>query len=176
MHIGTQTAPSARTVRDFRQSLAFLHVSHPPALYILVLAVRCLLHRRPPGVTVESAGLSLGAYQHSDSTQRDPSARTAGDFGQSLASPHVLHPPVLYIQVLTVRRLLHTQPADVAGVCVVLRSDAYRHSEGPQCPNFRGNRSIAGVSACLASASALHTSTGSVASSAHVTPRWVWGV
>ena len=127
-------------------------------------------------MTVVSVVLSPGADRHSEGTQRDPSARTAGDFGQSLASPHVLHPPVLYIQVLTVRRLLNTRPPDVPGACVVLRSDAYWHSEGPQCPNCRGIWSIAGVSACLASASALHTSAGSVASSAHVTPQWAWGV
>ena len=127
-------------------------------------------------MTEVSVVLSPGADRHSEGTHRDPIARSAGDFGQLLASPHVSHLPVLYIQVLTVRRLLHTQPADVAGVCVVLRSDAYRHSEGPGCPNCRENRSITGVSACLASASALHTSAGSAASSAHVTPRWAWGV
>ena len=127
-------------------------------------------------MTVVSVVLSPGADRHSEGTQRDPSARTAGDFGQSLASPHVSHLPVLYIQVLTVRRLLHTQPADVAGVCVVLRSDAYRHSEGTQCLNCRGIWSVAGKSVCLASASALHTSAGSAASSAHTTPRWAWGV
>ena len=151
------------------------------------LASACALHTRarnevtsahtaPLCVTVVSVVLSSDAYRHSDGTQRDPSSRTAGDFGQSLASPHVLHPPVLYIQVLTVRRLLNTRPPDVPGACVVLRSDAYWHSEGPQCPNCRGIRSIAGVSACLASASALHTSAGSAASSAHVTPRWACGV
>ena len=59
-------------------------------------------------MTVVSVVLSSDAYRHSEGTQQDPSARTAGDFGQSLASPHVLHPPVLYIQVLTVRRLLNT--------------------------------------------------------------------
>ena len=92
--------------------------------------MQCLLHTQPPGVTVESVGLSLDAYRHSDSIQRDPSARTAGDFGQSLASPHVSHLPVLYIQVLTVRRRLHTRPPGVPGVCGVLRSDAYQHAEG----------------------------------------------
>ena len=173
---GTQWDPSARTGADFRQSLAFLQVSHPPVLYTLVLAVWRFLHKRPSGVPGVSEGLSSDAYRHSEGTQRDPSARTAGDFGQSLASPHVSHLPVLYIQVLTVRRLLNTRPPDVPGACVVLRSDAYRHSEGPGCPNCRGIRSIAGVSACLASASALHTSAGSAASSAHVTPRWAWGV
>ena len=73
-------------IGDFRQSLAFLHVSHSPALYILVLAVQCLLHTRPPGVTVESVGLSLGAYRHSDSTQW---LNCIEDFGQSLAFLHV---------------------------------------------------------------------------------------
>ena len=71
---GTQWDPSARTVGDFRQSLAFLHVSHPPALCILVLAVQCLLHTQPSGVTVGSVGLSLDAHRHSDGTQGDPSA------------------------------------------------------------------------------------------------------
>ena len=65
MPISTQKAPSARTIGDFRQSLAFLHVSHPPALYILVLAVQCLLHTQPSGVTVGSVGLSLDAHRHS---------------------------------------------------------------------------------------------------------------
>ena len=81
---------------------------HPPALYILVLVLQCLLHTWPPGVTVESAGLSLDAYRHSDSTQRDPSARTAGDFRQSLAFLHVSHLPLLYILVLEVGYFLHT--------------------------------------------------------------------
>ena len=71
---GSQWDPSARTVGDFRQSLACLHVSHPPALYIPVLAVWCLLRTQPSDVTVESGGLSLDAYQHSDGTQWDPSA------------------------------------------------------------------------------------------------------
>ena len=65
---------------------------------------------------------------------------------------------------------------DVAGVCVVLRSDAYRHSEGTQCPNCRGIRSVTGKSACLASASALHTRTGSGVSSAHTALRCASGV
>ena len=43
------------------------------------------VYKRPTGAAVESAGLSLDAYQHSDGTQEDPSARTVGDFCQSLA-------------------------------------------------------------------------------------------
>ena len=173
---GTQWDLSARNVGDFRQSLAFPHVSHPPVLYIPELEMRWLLHTRVPCATVVSVVLSPGADRHSEGTQGDPSARTAGDFGQSLASPHVLHPPVLYIQVLTVRRLLNTRPPDAPGACVVLRSDAYWHSEGPQCSNCRGIWSIAGVSACLASARALHTSAGSAVSCSHMTPWCAWGV
>ena len=154
----------------------FLHVSHSPALYILVLAVRCLLHTQPPGVTVGSVGLSLGAYQHSDSTQRDPSARTAGDFCQSLAFLQVSHPPVLYILVLAVWSCLHRRLSCVPGVAEGLSSDAYQHSAGTQCPNYRGFPSVAGMSACLTSTCALHTGAGSVAFSAQ-TPLWcAWGV
>jgi len=174
--ISTQTAPSARTVGDFRQSLAFLHVPHPPSLYILVLAVRCLLHIRPPGVTVESAGLSLDAYQHSGSTQQDPSARTVGDFRQSLAFLHVSHLPVLYIPVLEVGYLLHMRPSGVLGVSEGHSSDAYRHSDGTQYLNCRGFPSVTGVSACLASTCTLHTSAESGVSSAHTAPRCAWGV
>ena len=117
----------------------FLHVSHSPALYILVLAVQCLLHTQPPGVTVESPGLSLGAYRHSDSTQRDPSARTAGDFRQSLAFLHVSHLPLLYILVLEVGYYLHTRPSGVLGVSERHSSDAYRHSDGTQWLNCIGD-------------------------------------
>ena len=74
MPIGTKKAPSARTVGDFRQLLVFLHISHPPAVYILVLEVQCCLHTRPSSVTVVSGGLSLGAYQHPAGTQWDPIA------------------------------------------------------------------------------------------------------
>ena len=74
MPIGTQKAPSARTVGDFRQLLVFLHISHPPAVYILVLEVQYCLHTRPSSVTVVSGGLSLGAYQHPAGTQWDPIA------------------------------------------------------------------------------------------------------
>ena len=109
-------------------------------------------------------------------TQTAPSARTVGDFRQSLAFLQVSHPPVLYTLVLEVWRFLHKRPSGVPGVSEGLSSDAYRHSEGTQCPNCRGLRSVAGKSVCLASASALHTSAGSAASSAHVTPRWAWGV
>ena len=111
--------------------------------------MQCLLHTWPPGVTVESAGLSLDAYRHSDSTQRDPSARTAGDFRQSLAFLHVSHLPLLYILVLEVGYLLHTRPSGVLGVSEGHSSDAYRHSDGTQCLNCRGFPSVAGVSACL---------------------------
>ena len=61
MPIGTKKAPSARTVGDFRQLLVFLHISHPPAVYILVLEVQYCLHTRPSSVTVVSGGLSLDA-------------------------------------------------------------------------------------------------------------------
>ena len=74
MPIGTKKGPSARTVGDFRQLLVFLHISHPPAVYILVLEVQCCLHTRPSSVTVVSGGLSLGAYQHPAGTQWDPIA------------------------------------------------------------------------------------------------------
>ena len=102
-------------------------------------------------MTVVSVVLSSDAYRHSEGIQRDPSARTAGDFGQSLASPHVLHPPALYIQVLTVRHLLHTRPPGVPGVCEVLRSDAYRHSEITHWANY-----IGGFGQLLASPDVLH--------------------
>ena len=69
MPISTQKAPSARTVGDFRQLLVFLHVSHLPLLYILVLEVGYLLHTRPSGVLVVSEGHSSDAYRHSDGTQ-----------------------------------------------------------------------------------------------------------
>ena len=176
MPIGTQKALSARTVGDFRQLLVFLHISHPPAVYILVLEVQCCLHTRPSSVTVVSQGLSMSAYQHPAGTQWDPSARTGADFRQSLAFLQVSHPPALYILVLAVWCCLHRWPSCVPGVAEGLSSDAYQHSEGTQCPNCRGIWSVAGKSVCLASASALHTSAGSAASSAHVTPRWAWGV
>ena len=64
MPISTQQAPSARTVGDFRQSLACLHVSNPPVLYILVLAVWRFLQKRPSGVPGVSEGLSSDAYRH----------------------------------------------------------------------------------------------------------------
>ena len=141
-----------------------------------MLVLQCLLHTRPQGVTVESAGLSLGAYRHSDSTQRDPSARTAGDFRQLLAFLHVSHLPLLYILVLEVGYLLHTRPPGMLGVSEGHSSDAYRHSDGTQCLNCRGFPSVAGVSACLASASALHTSAQSGVSSAQVALRCACGV
>ena len=49
-------------------------------------------------MTLVSVVLSSDAYRHSEGTQREPSARTAGDFGQSLASPHVLHPRVTQLR------------------------------------------------------------------------------
>ena len=181
MPIGTQKALSARTVEEFGQSLASLHVSHLPVLYIQVLAVRCLLHTQLPGVTKESVGLSLDAYRHSDSTQRDPSARTAGDFRQSLVFLHVSHSPALYILVLAVQYLLHTQPPGVTVESAGLSLDAYRHSDSTQrdpsariAGDFR--QSLAFLHACLASASALHTSAGSGVSSAHMALRCAWGV
>ena len=100
MPIGTQKAPGARTVGEFGQSLAFLHVSHPPALYIQVLAVRRLLHMRPPGGLGVCEVLRSDAYRHSDGTQGGLSARNVGDLGQLLVFPHVSHPPVLYIPEL----------------------------------------------------------------------------
>ena len=127
MPIGTQQAPSARTVGDFRQLLVFLHISHPPAVYILVLKVQCCLHTRPSSVTVVSQGLSMGAYQHPAGTQWDPSARTGADFRQSLAFLQVSHPPVLYILVLAVWCLLQRWPSCVPGVSEGLSSDAYQH-------------------------------------------------
>ena len=126
-------------------------------------------------MTVVSVVLSPGADRHSEGTQRDPSAQTAGDFGQSLASLHVSHLPVLYIQVLTVRRRLNTRPPGVPGVCEVLRSNAYRHSEITHWANYRGLWSVAGKSACLASACALHLSAGSAVSSAHTALRFDQG-
>ena len=103
MPISTQKAPSARTVEEFGQSLASPHVSHLPVLYIQVLAVRRLLHTRPPGVPGVCEVLRSDAYRHSDGTQWDLSARNVGDFRQSLAFPHVSHPPVLYIPELEMR-------------------------------------------------------------------------
>ena len=176
MPISTRKAPSSRTVGDFRQLLVFLQISHPPAVYILVLEVQCCLHTRPSSVTVVSGGLSLGAYQHPAGTQWDPSARTGADFRQSLAFLQVSHPPVLYILVLAVWCCLHRWPSCVPGVAEGLSSDAYQHSAGTQCPNYRGFPSVAGMSACLASTCALHTGAGSVAFSAQ-TPLWcAWGV
>ena len=110
------------------------------------------------------------------STQKAPSARTVGDFRQSLAFLHVSHPPALYILVLAVWCLLHTRPSGVPGVSEGLSSDAYRHSEGTQCPNCRGFPSVAGVSACLASTCTLHTGAGSAVSSAHTALRCDCGV
>ena len=69
MPISTQQAPSARTIGDFRQSLACLHVSNPPALCILVLALWRFLQKRPSGVPGVSEGLSSDAYRHSQGTQ-----------------------------------------------------------------------------------------------------------
>ena len=128
MPIGTQTAPSARTVGDFRQSLVFLHVSRLPVLYILVLEVGYLLHKRPSGVLVVSEGHSPDAYRPSEGTQWDPSARTVGVFGPSLAGLPVLYPPSLYILVLVVRFFLHTQPSGMTGVARGLSPDTYRHT------------------------------------------------
>ena len=42
--------PSAQTAGDFRQSLAFLHVSHLPLLYILVLEVGYIFCTHSPQV------------------------------------------------------------------------------------------------------------------------------
>jgi hypothetical protein len=85
MPIGTQTAPSARTVGHFRQSLAFLHIclASASALHTIVLEVGYLLHKRPSGVLVVSEGHSPDAYRPSEGTQWDPSARTVGHFGRS---------------------------------------------------------------------------------------------
>ena len=93
MPIGTQKAPSARTVEDFGQSLASPHVSHLPVLYIQVLAVRCRLHTRPPSVPGVCEVLRSDAYRHSEITHW---ANYIGGFGQLLASPDVLHLPALY--------------------------------------------------------------------------------
>ena len=86
MPIGTQKAPSARTVGEFGQSLGFLHVSHLPVLYILGLEVGYLLHMRPSGVLGVSEGHSSDAYRHSDGTQW---LNCIGDFRRSLAFLHV---------------------------------------------------------------------------------------
>ena len=103
MPIGTQKAPGARTLGEFGQSLGFLHVSHLPALDTQVLAVQHLLHTRPPGGPGVCEGLRSDAHRHSDGTQMDLSARNVGDFGQSLAFPHVLHPPALYMPELEIK-------------------------------------------------------------------------
>ena len=103
MPIGTQKALSAGTVGEFGQSLANPYVLHLPVLYIQVLAVWYLLHMRPPGVPGVCEVLRSDAYRHSDGTQWDLSARNVGDFRQSLAFPHVSHPPVLYIPELEMR-------------------------------------------------------------------------
>ena len=57
-------ARGGRPPGDFRQSLACLHVSHPPAFYTLVLEVWRFLHKRPSGVPGVSEGISSDAYQH----------------------------------------------------------------------------------------------------------------
>ena len=75
-----------------------------------------------------SEGHSSDAYRHSDSTQGDPSARTVGDFRQSLAFLLVSHLPVLYILVLEVGYLLHTRPSGVTGVAGGLSPGTYRHA------------------------------------------------
>ena len=145
-------------------------------LCIQVLEVQYCLHTQPSGVPVVSQGLSFGACQHAQGTQWDPSAQTGADFRQSLAFLQVSHPPALYILVLAVWCCLHRWPSCVPGVAEGLSSDAYQHSEGTQCPNYRGFPSVAGMSACLASTCALHTGAGSVAFSAQ-TPLWcAWGV
>ena len=145
-------------------------------LCIQVLEVQYCLHTQPSGVPVVSQGLSMGAYQHPAGTQWDPSARTGADFCQSLAFLQVSHPPVLYILVLAVWSCLHRRLSCVPGVAEGLSSDAYQHSAGTQCPNYRGFPSVAGMSACLTSTCALHTGAGSVAFSAQ-TPLWcAWGV
>ena len=97
MPISTRKAPSARTVGDFRQLLVFLQISHPPAVYILVLEVQYCLHTRPSSVTVVSGGLSLGAYQHPAGTQWGPQCPNWSGFpsvtgvSASLASTCALH-------------------------------------------------------------------------------------
>ena len=145
-------------------------------LCIQVLEVQYCLHTQPSGVPVVSQGLSFGAYQHAQGTQWDPSARTGADFRQSLAFLQVSHPPVLYILVLAVWSCLHRRLSCVPGVAEGLSSDAYQHSEGTQCPNYRGFPSVAGMSAFFASTCILHISAGSVAFSAQ-TPLWcAWGV
>ena len=84
--------------------------------------------------------------------------------------------PPFDILVLAVWCCLHRWPSCVPGVAEGLSSDAYQHSEGTQCPNYRGFPSVAGMSACLASTCILHISAGSVAFSAQ-TPLWcAWGV
>ena len=127
-------------------------------------------------MTVVSGGLSLGAYQHPAGTQWDPSAQTGADFRQSLAFLQVSHPPVLYILVLAVWCCLHRWPSCVPGVAEGLSSDAYQHSAGTQCPNYRGFPSVAGMSAFFASTYALHMGAGSVVSSAHMPLLCAWGV
>ena len=72
-------------------------------------------------------------------TKKAPSARTVGDFRQSLVFLHVSRLPVLYILVLEVGYLLHTRPWGVLGVSERHSSDAYRHSDGTQWLNCIGD-------------------------------------
>ena len=83
-----------------------------------------------------SEGHSSDAYRHSIRRHPVPELYACvGDFRQSLAFLHVSHLPLLYILVLEVGYLLHTRPSGVLGVSEGHSSDAYRHSDGTQCPN-----------------------------------------
>ena len=93
-----------------------------------------------------------------------------------LVCPHASHPPVLYILVMAVWCCLHRWPSCVPGVAEGLSSDAYQHSEGTQCPNYRGFPSVAGMSAFFASTYALHSGAGSAVLSAHTALRCACGV
>ena len=143
-------------VGDFRQSLAFLHVSHLPLLYILVLEVGYLLHTRPSGVLGVSERHSSDAYRHSDGTQW---LNCRGFPSVAGVSACLAFTCTLHTGAGSAVPSAHTAPRCDCGVCRTQpwRLSALRqHPAGPQCPNCRGFPSVAGVSACLASATALH--------------------
>ena len=103
------------------------------------------------------------------STQQAPSARTVGDFRQSLACPHVSHPPTYWCWQCGI---FCTHSPQVCLWCLGTQSwrlsALSRHPVGPQCLNWRGFPSVTGASASLASACAIHTGAGSAVLSAQM--------
>ena len=179
MPIGTKKAPSARTVGDFRQLLVFLHISHPPAVYILVLEVQCCLHTRPSSVTVVFV-LWDSAWAHI-STQQAPSGTPLPELERISVSHWRFCKSRIHLRFTYWCWQCGVVCTDGPPVCLGwLRDSApmpISTQQAPmQCPNYRGFPSVTGMSACLESTCALHTGAGSVAFSAQA-PRWcAWGV